>query len=122
MFMIFFVLHDVSFLNDILRSWEDAGAHGVTIFPSAGLGKLRQKFGARDDLPLIPRIEDLIEPTELHNRTLITIVKDEEMVDRIVVATQNITGDLDQPNTGILAVIPLARVYGLNRPVHNSAR
>ena len=116
MFMIFFVLHDILVLDDVLRAWEDAGVNGITLLPSTGLGRLRQNAGLRDDLPLIPRLEDIVQHTELHNRTLITIVNDEAMVERVVAATQNITGDLELPNTGILAVIPLAKVYGLKRP------
>jgi nitrogen regulatory protein PII len=119
MYMIFFVLHDVLVLDDILKAWEETGVNGVTLLPSTGLGRLRQKTGLRDDLPLIPRLEDIFQHTELHNRTLVTIVTDDEMVNRVVSATQSIVGDLDLPNTGILAVIPLARVYGLNRSIGN---
>lgn len=115
MYMIFFVLHDILVIDDILKAWEDVGVKGITLLPSTGLGRLRQRSGLRDDLPLIPRLEDIVQHTELHNRTLITIVKDDEMVNKVVEATQNIVGDLDLPNTGILAVIPLAKVYGLNR-------
>lgn len=30
-------------------------------------------------------------------------------------ATEHIIGDLDEPNTGILTVIPVSRIYGLHR-------
>jgi hypothetical protein len=36
-------------------------------------------------------------------------------VDKVVEVTQKIVGDLNDPNTGILCVIPLGKVYGLNR-------
>jgi hypothetical protein len=44
---------------------------------------------------------------------VITLVHGEEMVDAIIDATQKITGDLNQPNTGVLAVLPVARLYGV---------
>jgi hypothetical protein len=56
-----------------------------------------------------------MEHEETLNRTLFTIVPSEEMVDKVVAATEGLIGNLNLPNTGILAVIPLSRVYGLDR-------
>jgi hypothetical protein len=112
---ILFVLHDNSCLDEILNAWEVTGASGITILPSTGLACLRQKSPLRDDLPLIPSLEDLVERVENASRTLFIIVKNEDMVDRIVAATQKITGDLILPNTGILVVLPVLHAYGLDR-------
>jgi nitrogen regulatory protein PII len=114
-YMILFVLHDADWMDEILTAWEEAGVSGITILPSSGLARLRQKGALRENLPLIPSLEDLIEHTENTNRTLLTIVDGDELVDRVVSATQQVLGDLNNPNTGILAVIPVARVYGLHR-------
>jgi hypothetical protein len=46
---------------------------------------------------------------------MFTVVKDRETVDQVVSATKSVVGDLDEPNTGILVVLPVAEVYGLNR-------
>ena len=115
MFMIIFVLHDTALLNDILNAWEESGVSGATVIPSTGMARIRQRPGFRDDLPLIPSAEDLLERWEETNRTLFTLVPDQAKVDAVVAATLRVTGDLDQPNTGILAVLPVAQVYGLNR-------
>jgi len=69
----------------------------------------------REDLPLMPSLEDLIETPERFNRTLMTLVENDEMIDHVVEATEEVVGKLDDPNTGILAVLPLSRVYGLVR-------
>jgi len=115
MYMIIFVLHDPALLNDVLNAWDAAGAKGVTILPSTGLKRLQNRDVLREDMPLIPSIEDLVQQGERLNRTLFTIVDDDEMVDKIVDATQSVTCNLDLPNTGILTVLPTARVYGLQR-------
>jgi len=115
MYMILFVLHDPECLDAVLNAWDSAGVGGITILPSTGLARFRAKGAWRDDLPLIPSLEDFHEHIENLNRTLITIVKDDEMVDKVVAATESVVGDLDLPNTGILAVMPLARTFGLNR-------
>jgi Nitrogen regulatory protein PII len=115
MHMILFVLHDPARLKEVLDAWDAAGVSGVTILPSTGLKRLQESNVYRDDLPLIPRLENLIGKEETLNRTLMTLVPSEEMVDRVVEVTQAIIGDLNLPNTGILAVLPVSRVYGLDR-------
>jgi nitrogen regulatory protein PII len=115
MFMILFVLHDQGLLRDVLEAWEKAGVNGITILPSTGLKRLQSGDVLREDMPLIPSLEDLIQQEERLNRTLFTIVKDDEMVDKVVAATQAITGDLNLPNTGILTVLPVLKAYGLDR-------
>ena len=114
-YMLLLVLHNPDKLDDLLTAWEDAGVQGVTILPSTGLGRLRKFSALRDDLPLLPSIHNLLEHEETANRTLITVAEDEALVDKLVAATETITGKLDDCNTGILAVLPLSRVYGLRQ-------
>ncbi|MEN6435073.1 MAG: P-II family nitrogen regulator [Anaerolineaceae bacterium] len=113
MYMIFFVLNDTEKLEEVLEAWNNVGVGGMTVLASTGLGRIKKYSALRDDIPLIPSLEDLLSHEEVLNRTVITLVHGEEMVDAIVDATQKITGDLNQPNTGVLAVIPVARLYGV---------
>ncbi len=115
MYLILFVLHNPDQLDDILHAWEACGVSGITLLPSTGLRRLRSSAALRDDLPLIPSLSDLLSPEQDLNRTLFTVVPDEASVDQVVAATQEVTGDLDEPDTGILVVLPVARAYGLNR-------
>lgn len=115
MYMILFVLHNPACLKSVLNIWAETGVSGVTILPSTGLRRLTETLALRDDLPLIPSLEDLLEHEERHNRTLITVVPNDEMVDKVLKATQDLIGNLNLPNTGIMAVLPLARAYGLEK-------
>jgi len=115
MFFVLLVLHDNCQLEDVLNAWEVAGAPGVTILPSSGLVRLRNNHPLDEDMPLMPSLNDFFSPSEEHNSTLFTVVKGEEMVEKLVAATESVTGDLDLPNTGILVVMPVVRAYGLMR-------
>lgn len=114
-YMVLLVLHEVERLEQVLEAWEAAGVGGITLLATTGIGRIREKHALRDDLPLIPSLEDLlINPhEELLNRTIFSIVDSEELVDRLIEATERIVGDMYQPQTGIIAVFPLARVHGL---------
>jgi nitrogen regulatory protein PII len=113
-FLVVFVLNDPNRCNDILDAWESAGVRGITILQSSGLGRVRQA-GMRDDLPLIPSLNDLFKHSETHHRTLLTVVKDQKQIDAIVIATQEVIGDLEQKDTGLLFVVPVSQVYGKSK-------
>ena len=112
MYMVLFVLHDIACCDEILNAWEEAGAQGITILPSTGMVRLR-KSALREDRPLFPSLGALFQHEENQNRTFFTIVEDDALIDRLLEATQNVVGDLDQANTGIFTVIPLLRVHGV---------
>jgi nitrogen regulatory protein PII len=113
--LVLFVLSDPEKLEDVLSAWETAGASGATILASTGLGRLRQNSLLREDMPLIPSLEDIFRHEETSSRTLFTLVEDDATVEKVIEATQKVVGDLSQPNSGILMVLPVSRVVGLKK-------
>jgi nitrogen regulatory protein P-II 1 len=113
--LILFVLSQPEKLKDLLDAWETAGASGVTILASTGLGKLRQNALLREDLPLIPALDDLFSHEEISSRTLITVVNEDSLVDKLLEMTRQVVGNLERPNSGIFIVLPVSRVYGLKK-------
>jgi nitrogen regulatory protein PII len=111
--MVLLVVNNPERCPNVLEAWEEAEVPGITILESTGLGNIRQA-GIRDDLPLMPSLSDLFRTKEHRHRTLFTVVEDEEKVDEIVEATRRILGDLEQPNNGVLFVLPVSRVVGLH--------
>ena len=114
MFLVLFVLHDPELMEEVLSAWEHAGVSGVTILHSSGLGRTRQAM-LRDDLPIFPTLESLELHSEEFSRTLFSVVSDQSVIDRIVTATQQITGNFSLPETGVLVVLPVSQAYGLNK-------
>lgn len=117
MFLVLFVLNDAEMLEELLLAWEETGISGVTILHSSGLGRVRQGHSWRDDLPLIPSLKSLFDHEEYFSRTLFTVVESEDMVTKILIATEKTIGDLNQPETGLMIVLPEAKVYGLRPPL-----
>jgi len=115
MYMVLFVLNDAEKLDDLLDAWESAGAPGITVLYSSGLGRIRTNGGLRDDMPLFPSLDSFLHHEEYLSRTLFTVVDSDALVERIVAATQTVTGDLMQPHTGLLVVLPIHRAFGLTK-------
>ncbi len=110
-YLVVLVLDDIQQCPAVMEAWQQAGAGGATILESSGLH--RQRRGMRDDLGLMPSLQSLLARQEYHHRTLFTVVPDEETVERVIRATEDIVGDLSEPYTGILFVVPVVRVVGL---------
>lgn len=107
------IINDMAKCHEVLQAWEEAGVSGATILESTGLARL--KAVARDDLPLIPSLRDLLTSHEFHHRTIFTVVEDEETVERLAEVTQRIVGDFSKPDTGLMFAVPVGKVWGLKK-------
>lgn len=114
-YLVIFVIDDIEKCPALFDAWERLGVTGITILESTGLGRIRKAIGYRDDIPLMPSIRNLLQSREEHHRTLLTVIDGDEMIDKITNVTQQVVGDLNQPNKGVLIVLPVARVVGLER-------
>jgi hypothetical protein len=115
MYLILLVLNNPDLLENLLIAWEEKGVQGATVLFSTGLGRIRELDSWRDDMPLIPSLSDFYQAPENMNRTIFTTAKDDAEVDAIVAATIEVVGDLDERETGLLLVLPVASAYGVNK-------
>lgn len=107
MFMIMFILDDPGQLDALLETWEKVGIRGATIIESTGIHRrlkvilpMRYVFQTPDNI-------------EENHYTLFAMVESEALVQACLQATEQLVGDLDEPNTGIFAAWPLTVVKGL---------
>lgn len=112
-YMVLLVVDDLNSCPRVLDAWHSAKVPGITILESTGMGRL-QKGGFRDDLPMMPSLSDLLRSQEHRHRTIFSLVEGEEMVDRLIEITEDVLGDLNDPDTGVLVVLPVSRVAGLH--------
>ena len=113
MWMIMLVLDDCNCLDALLEAWEKAGIGGATIVESTGIHRRRVR---RSHIPLRFDFEGLLRPDQEGHYTLFAIVPGEEMARRGLAAAEEVLGDLNQPNTGVLAAWPLGLVKGVPDP------
>lgn len=109
MYMVYFVLHDADHLDDVIKAWQDVGVTGVTIHESSGAySRQLTPVGARYlfSMPRSTRAEKF-------SYTLVTIVPDVAVVQRCIDAAESVVGDLQEPNTGVLAAWSLDVVHGV---------
>ncbi len=107
------VLHNPALLPDLLQSWQEAGVPGATVVQSIGMRHIAAQL-RRDDIPLMPSLRDLETAAEMPQRTILAVV-DDSLIDSIIQATERVTGNLSEPDTGILFAVPTRRVVGGQR-------
>lgn len=104
-----FVLDNPKILDQVLDSWRGAGIFGATIIESTGLHRRhRKRIPMRYSYGSVP-----VE--EKGNYTLFAIVESEEQIQACLNATEEIVGDLNDPNTGIFAAWPLSVMKGISQ-------
>ncbi len=114
--MVMFVLDDPEHLDAILDAWQTVGVTGVTIIESSGSHRVRQRrplgvqyvFEARGETRRV----------KMEHYTLFAIVPDETVVRACREAAEKIVGDLDGPDTGVLASWELSVIKGVPVTAH----
>lgn len=115
MFFILFIMHNPDLLEELLHEWQAAGVQRATVMFSTGMRRLQLKEGLRDDIPLMPSVDDFYEISQNFSRTVFTTAQDESMIDKILAATQRVVGDLSDHETGVFLVLPVAKAYGMEK-------
>jgi hypothetical protein len=111
MYLIVLVIDNPYHCGSLLKAWEAAGVPGATILESRGLS--RSLKGIRDDLPLLPNLNDVMHKEEHRHRTVFSVVRDREVVERVKKVSQDIIGPFDQEHTGFFFVVPVSEALGM---------
>jgi hypothetical protein len=101
MFMIICVIHDPDQINALLEAWQGIGMPGITILESTGVNRRLN----RPHLPMRYALGSAA--SDRGNYTLMSVVEQEAMIQECLETTEQIIGDLTQPETGIFTAIPV---------------
>jgi CBS domain-containing protein len=106
------ILYKTSLLPKLLETWQDIGVPGVTIIKGAGGYRTRSRL---DQLGL-RTISELLNLDEVQSKILLSVIDDEDLLERAIVEAERVIGDFNQPDTGLLFTIPVDRTVGILRP------
>jgi nitrogen regulatory protein P-II 1 len=118
MLQLWLVLDNPALLNNVLEGWNDLGVRGITILESTGVHRVRAR-SSRQDAPFMLGFSRLLRTDQVGHYTLFAVVPTMDVVERLVAKTEEIVGDLSQPNTGVLFAVPLAAAWGLPKQPFN---
>lgn len=108
--LLVFILNKEEFLEAVLEAYVEAGIPGATILDSEGLG-----YFLAYEVPLFAGFKEFMKGNKPYNKTILSVVKDERAVKRLVPILDQVVGGLDNPGTGVMFMIPVEWGYGFSR-------
>lgn len=109
MYALFLILNDTSRLHDIQEIFY-AHSAGATTIDSCGMGKVLMEH--HENVPLLKSVRKLLEGDKPYNKTVISVIKDDVVLDKIIGEIKERLGGLDEAGTGFMFTIPVAGCYG----------
>lgn len=108
--LLVFVLNNEEYLEEVLEAYVEAGITGSTILDSEGMGRFLTY-----EVPLFEGFKDFMKGNKPYNKTIISVVKNEQVVQRAKNLVDQIVGGLENPGTGIMFTLPVDWAAGLVR-------
>ncbi len=105
------VINKEEYLEPVLELFVEMGIRGATILDSVGMGRV-----LAHDIPIFAGLRDLIPESRPFNKTILTVIED-ELVEPLVRAIEDVVGDLNKPGTGVAFTVPVDFVKGLAKPL-----
>lgn len=110
-YMLVVILHDLSRLPAMLNAWKRIGVPGVTILHSVG-GDQAENWLRRIGLGGIGR---LFEHEDIHQRTLISVISDEALLEKAISEADQVVDGFDRPHSGVLFALPVSHALGIRK-------
>ena len=101
------VLNKLECLDKLLTALEKEHIPGATILDSRGMA---QQLEGHDELRFLGSLRMLMNPAHKENKMIFMVLDGEKV--RVV---NEVTGGLDQPDSGILFTVPISYVEGLGK-------
>ena len=109
---LFIVLNQPNLLEDLLDKFIEIGVKGATILDSQGMG-FAVNHGGHGNEPFFGKIRSMIDNSRPYNKTVFTVIEDEETLERAVKAAKEVFGDVYEPGIGMMFTMPVNNVYGM---------
>ncbi len=106
--LVIFVLNKEEFLEDVLEAFIEAGITGATILDSEGMGRFLTY-----EVPLFADFKDFMKGNKPYNKTIFSVVDEDEKIKKVEEMIEQICGDLSSPGTGVFFTLPVDYIKGL---------
>lgn len=105
------ILDNLEVLPTLLTRWRELGVSGTTILRSLG-GHKASSWLEQVGLAMLGRA---FESDEIRQRTLISVIDDDDLLERAIAEAEHIVGGFGEPHTGVLFVLPVTRALGVQK-------
>ncbi len=106
------VLNHTEYMEDILNKLVEIGVKGATILDSQGMGSkiLSKNYSSHN---LFGALKTAFDREHPYNKTIFTVIENDELLNLAISSIQSIVGDLSRPGEGLMFTVPVGQVMGL---------
>lgn len=109
MYVLFIVLNQVDYLDEILLGFVEAGVGGATIIDSQGMaGAMVENQTAT---PFMGLLKNFLDDCKPYNKTIFTVLESETVLEDAVQIVKDVLGDAAKAGAGFMFSVPIGRVY-----------
>ena len=105
-----FILNEEEYLEEILEAYVEAGISRATILDSEGMGRFLTY-----EIPLFADFKDFMKGNKPYNKTILSLIHDNSVLDQLVPLVEKTIGSLDQPGTGLMFTLPVDWAHGISK-------
>lgn len=99
------ILNRPESLNDLLSVLVESGITQATILDSEGMGR-----HIANEIPIFAGLKQLIGESSTHNRTILAIAKNKDLINDFQKLLKEIEVDFSKPGTGIMFSLPIENI------------
>ena len=104
MYILITVLNNEALLDELITDWLDIGITGTTVIESTDSLQLISQH-----IPIFAGFRALTSGGMPYNKTLFTIIEDQEILDQAIACLETLCIDAGKPSQGIYIVAPATR-------------
>lgn len=112
MHVLFLVLNETEYLDDILAAFVKVGVKGATILDSQGMASAIASNTNRQ-IPLFGSLKSFLDSSRPYNKTVFTVIDSDELLDKAIDAVNSVVGDICKPGIGLMFTMPVGRICGI---------
>jgi hypothetical protein len=112
MYLLIAFLSKVDRINDLVHKMKEQGFTGATFSDGAGMSRVLPKVF---DMPLVASLHSIFEEDGKVSKVIFCVLENEEEVKKLAALIEDIVGDLNEPDTGLVVAHKLDFVKGYNR-------
>lgn len=110
MHVLFVVLNETEYLEDILAEFIKIGISGATILDSQGMG--RALVNSNGKVPFLGSLRTLLEGSRPFNKTIFTVIDNEDLLDKAMQSVDQVVGGFDKVGVGLMFAVPVGKIHG----------
>lgn len=108
--ILFIVLDDDDYLEDILSLLVEHNVNGATVLESQGMGSTIVNKNI-SNIPLFGSLKSLLKDSQPYNKTIFTVIKDQEKLYRVVQAVKDLLKESERSDAVFMFTVPVGEVF-----------